>query len=139
MSSRTKSRKRAVDALYAADLRDAMATDLLEQTKQSVIDHQNQDEIFDFANHLVQGVLANQLDIDALLESVSQNWPIDRMPAVDRAILRVACYEIAFDTQTPAQVIIAEAVDLAGELSTDDSSTFVNGVLAAIAATRKPI
>jgi len=139
VSSRTKSRKRAVDALYAAELRDAMATDLLEATKQSVIDHQNQDEIFDFANDLVQGVLANQLEIDALLESVSQNWPLERMPAVDRAILRVATYELAFASETPAQVVISEAVALASELSTDDSSTFVNGVLAAIAATRKPI
>lgn len=139
MSSRTKSRKRAVDALYAADLRDAMATDLLEQTKQSVIEHQNQDEIFDFANQLVEGVLANQLEIDALLDTVSQNWPLDRMPAVDRAILRVATFELVYESETPAQVVISEAVALAGELSTDDSSTFVNGVLAAIAATRKPI
>lgn len=128
-----------MDALYAAELRDAMATELLEQTKKTVIDHQNQDEIFDFANQLVEGVLSNQLEIDALLESVSQNWPLDRMPAVDRAILRVATYELAFAGETPAQVVISEAVELAGELSTDDSSTFVNGVLAAIAATRKPI
>jgi len=67
LSSRTKARKRAVDALYAAELRDVMATDLLEATKEQVADRQNQDEIFDFANQLVTGVLANQIEIDEIL------------------------------------------------------------------------
>lgn len=139
MSSRTKARKRAIDALYAAELRDGMATELLEATKEQVSDRQNQDEIFDFAMELVSGVLSNQLDIDEILSNVAQNWTLDRMPALDRAILRLAIYEISFGAATPAEVVISEAVALATELSTEDSPSFINGVLATVAATRKPI
>jgi len=138
LSSRTKARKRAVDALYAAELRDVMATDLLEATRDQVADRQNQDEIFAFANTLVIGVLANQIEIDEILAGVAQNWTLDRMPAVDKAILRVGIFEIAY-SDTPSQVAISEAVDLAQELSTEDSPAFINGVLATVAATRKPI
>lgn len=138
MSARSKARKRAVDALYAGELRDVMASDLLDATKEQVTDRQNQDEIFDFATELVNGVLANQLEIDEILSGVAQNWTLDRMPALDKAILRVGIYEIAFGG-TPAEVAISEAVDLAQELSTEDSAAFVNGVLATVSATRKPI
>ena len=139
MSSRTKARKRAVDALYAAELRDGMATDLLEATKDQVADRQNQDEIFDFALELVSGVLSNQIEIDEILANVAQNWTLDRMPALDRAILRMAIFEIVYGNNTPAEVAISEAVELATELSTEDSPAFINGVLATVAATRKPI
>lgn len=116
-----------------------MATELLEATKTQVEDRQNQDEIFDFASDLVTGVLSNQIEIDEMLANVAQNWTLDRMPAVDRAILRLAIFEIAFGHETPAEVAISEAVELATELSTDDSPAFINGVLATIAAARKPI
>lgn len=139
MSSRTKARKRAVDALYAAELRDGMATELLQATKDQVTDRQNQDEIFDFATELVSGVLTNQIEIDEILANVAQNWTLDRMPALDRAILRLGIYEIAFGESTPAEVAISEALALATELSTEDSPAFINGVLATVAATRKPI
>jgi N utilization substance protein B len=138
LSARTKARKRAVDALYAAELRDGMATELLEETKQQVEDRQNQDEIFSFASELVIGVLSNQLEIDETISSMAQNWTLDRMPAVDRAILRLAVYEINFAELEPA-IAISEAVSLANELSTDESGAFVNGVLSAVVATRKPI
>jgi len=138
LSARTKARKRAVDALYAAELRDGMATELLEETKQQVEDRQNQDEIFSFANELVTGVLSNQLEIDETISSMAQNWSLDRMPAVDRAILRLAVYEINFADLEPA-IAISEAVSLANELSTHESGAFVNGVLSAVVATRKPI
>ena len=138
MSARSKARKRAIDALYAAELRDGMATELLAETKSQVDDRQNQDEIFDFALELVTGVLTNQIEIDETISSMAQNWSIDRMPAVDRAILRLGIFEIVIAGTEPA-VAISEAVALANELSTDDSGTFVNGVLAAVAATRKPI
>ncbi len=139
MSARTKSRKRAVEALYAADLRDAMATDILAEMRTAMSDRQNQDAIFDFAEILVSGVLKNQIEIDQRINSLSQNWPMDRMPAVDRAILRLACFEILYLTDTPAAVAVSEAVEIASDLSTDDSPAFINGVLAAILATRKPI
>jgi N utilization substance protein B len=138
LSSRSKARKRAVDALYAAELRDGMATDLLAETKTQVEDRQNQAEIFDFALELVTGVLSNQIEIDETISAMAQNWSLDRMPAVDRAILRLGIYEISFAGIEPA-IAISEAVSLANELSTDESGTFVNGILAAVAATRKPI
>jgi N utilization substance protein B len=115
-----------------------MATELLAETKSQVDDRQNQDEIFDFALELVTGVLTNQIEIDETISSMAQNWSLERMPAVDRAILRLGIFEIAIAGTEPA-VAISEAVALANELSTDDSGTFVNGVLAAVAATRKPI
>lgn len=138
MSSRSKARKRAVDALYAAELRDGMATELLSETKSQVEERQNQDNIFDFALELVTGVLSHQIEIDETISAMAQNWSLDRMPAVDRAILRLGIYEIAYAGTEPA-IAISEAVALASELSTDDSGTFVNGILAAVAATRKPI
>ena len=139
MSARTKSRKRAIEALYAADLRGALATELLEETRLNVADRQNQEEIFGYAQELVIGVLSHQVDIDQRISALSQNWAIDRMPALDRAILRLACFEILFGKDTPAEVAISEAVEIAGELSTGESPSFINGVLAAILATRKAI
>jgi N utilization substance protein B len=139
VSARKKGRKRAIDALYAGELRGEDALALLAQTRHSVENHQNQDEIFEFADHLVQGVLTHKNEIDQILSNLSQNWDLERMPAVDRAILRLATFELAFDTQSPAAVVIAEAVDLSKELSTSDSPGFVNGILASVVATRKPI
>lgn len=139
MSSRTKSRKRAIEALYAADLRDTLASEVLDQSRQALSDRQNQDEIFDYAEKLVDGVLTNQLEIDQKITTLSQNWSLERMPALDRAILRLACFEILYSAETPAEVAIAEAVEIARELSTEESPGFINGVLAAILATRKAI
>ncbi len=136
MSSRTKARKRAVDALYAAELRDDLASELLEQTRLSVADRQNQEEIFDYATLLVTGVLLHQLEIDELISAFSQNWPIDRMPVIDRSILRVATFEICYHSDIPIPVAISEAASLATVLSTEDSAGFINGILASIAATR---
>jgi len=115
-----------------------MATELLSETKSQVEDRQNQDTIFDFALELVTGVLSHQIEIDETISAMAQNWSLDRMPAVDRAILRLGIYEITYAGTEPA-IAISEAVALASELSTDDSGTFVNGILAAVASTRKPI
>ena len=102
-------------------------------------DRQNQDAIYEFAEELVTGVLKHQLEIDEKISSLSQNWSMDRMPALDRAILRLAAYELMFGSETPSEVVISEAVELAGELSTENSATFVNGVLSAISSTQRPI
>ena len=139
MSARTKSRKRAIEALYAADLRDCMASDILEEMREAMSERQNQAEIYEFARTLVNGVLKHQIDIDEKIASLSQNWSLERMPALDRAILRVACFEILFASETPAEVVVSEAVELASELSTSDSPGFINGVLAGVLATRKAI
>ena len=136
MSARTKARKRAVDAIFAADLRKTPPLSLLELSKEQMQGHQNQDEIFDYARILVEGVVERHSDIDDQIETFSQGWTIDRMPALDKAILRVALWEILFNDEVPDAVAIDEAVELAKEYSTDDSGSFINGLLARISSTK---
>ncbi|MEN9872284.1 MAG: transcription antitermination factor NusB [Actinomycetota bacterium] len=130
MSARTKARKRALDALFAADVTGANPLTLLEDTRSEVGDRQNQEAIFDYAEMLVTGYLQNSDSIDTQLRMLADNWSLERMPNVDRAILRLASWEILYNDEVPSEVAIAEAVSLAGEYSTEDSSKFVNGVLA---------
>ena len=136
MSSRAKSRKRAVDAVFAADLRKISPITLLDEVAQLYADRQNQDEIFGYARRMVLGVVECNQEIDDLIETYSLDWSIDRMPAVDRAILRVAVWEILHNEEVPDAVAINEAVELAKEISTDDSPAFINGLLSKISATR---
>lgn len=85
------------------------------------------------ARRFVAGVHEHQAAIDARLEDVSDNWPVHRMPAVDRAVLRIAAYELLYEPDTPRAVVISEAVELAKKYSTQRSGGFINGVLAALA------
>ncbi len=130
MSARTKARKRALDALFASDVTGQNALALLEQTRSEVGDRQNQDAIFDYAEMLVTGYLQNADSIDTQLRMLADNWSLERMPNVDRAVLRLASWEILYNDEVPNEVAISEAVALASEFSTEDSSKFVNGVLA---------
>jgi len=136
VSARTKARKRAVDALFAADLRDLMASDLLDEAEQQSEDRASQVEIFGYAREAVNGVLLHQTEIDDQLETYAQGWSLGRMPALDRAILRLATWEIMFNDDIPDAVAIDEAVELAKEYSTDNSAGFVNGLLGKIVSTR---
>ena len=136
MSARTKARKRAIDAVFAADLRKISPLTLLENTADLVADRQNQDEIFGYARTIVDGVIEHNEEIDDLLETYSQGWSLDRMPNLDRAILRVAVWEILHNDDVPDPVAINEAVELAKELSTDDSGSFINGLLSRISSTK---
>ena len=136
MSARTKARKRAVDALFAADLRDGMPNELLDEAEQASEDRASQGEIFSYAREAVLGVLKHQVEIDDQLETYAQGWSLNRMPALDRAILRLATWEIMFNEQVPDAVAIDEAVELAKEYSTDSSAGFVNGLLGKIVSTR---
>lgn len=132
MTARTKARKRALDVLYESELRgsDPVAT-LAERLAQS------DPPIPEYAVELVEGVVAARAAIDAVLSSVSVDWPLERMPAVDRNILRIGTYELLFRAgEVPEGVAISEAVSLATALSTDESPKFVNGVLARVAADR---
>ena len=133
MSSRSKSRKRALDALYAAGIRNSDAVALLQDTAAGVSDRQNQTAIFDYAEAIVIGVTSNLAQIDNDLRQISDGWALERMPNIDRSILRLGAWEILFNSEVPNEVAIAEAVTLAGEYSTDDSPKFVNGVLARLA------
>ncbi|MEY4321542.1 MAG: hypothetical protein RL167_270 [Actinomycetota bacterium] len=136
MSARTKARKRAIDAVFAADLRKISPLTLLENTADLVADRQNQDEIFGYARTIVDGVIEHNEEIDDLLETYSQGWSLDRMPNLDRAILRVAVWEILHNDDVPDPVAINEAVELAKELSTDESGSFINGLLSRISSTK---
>lgn len=136
MSFRTKARKRALDALYAAIVTGADAGLLLKQAQESVVDRENQDRIFDYAEAIVLGYQANAEAIDSQLAALAQGWTPERMPAVDRALLRLASWEIVYNDEVPNEVVIAEAVSLAAELSTDDSAKFINGVLAKLIKTQ---
>lgn len=133
MSARTKARKRALDALYAAGVRKDNALILLRETSEEVEDRQNQEAIFDYAEMLLTGYFANAEQIDNELKMLADGWALERMPNVDRAILRLAAWEILHNEDVPNEVAIAEAVALASEYSTDDSPKFVNGVLARLA------
>jgi N utilization substance protein B len=126
----------ALDAVFAADLRKINPLLLLAATADEQLDRQNQEEIVGYARQIVEGVTANFAEIDDRIEAFSHKWSVERMPAVDRAILRVACWEILFNEEVPDGVAISEAVQLAAELSTEDSGTFVNGLLGAIAGTK---
>ncbi|MEN9608581.1 MAG: hypothetical protein RLZZ06_512 [Actinomycetota bacterium] len=138
MSARTKARKRAVDAIFAADLRKVSPEELLELTRVQVSDRQNQDEIFGYASEIVRGIIENHEEVDELLETYAEGWSIERMPNVDRAILRVGIWEILY-SDTPDAVVVNEAVELAKEYSTEESGGFINGLLSRVAGTRKAL
>ncbi len=133
MSSRSKSRKRALDALYASEIRGGEPLALLQETAGSVADRQNQEAIFDYAESMITGFDANKLLIDNELRQLADGWALERMPSIDRAILRLGAWEILYNPDVPNEVAISEAVALASEYSTDDSPKFVNGVLAKLA------
>ena len=137
MSARVKARKRALDAVFAADIRKISPLLLLDDVAVLTSDRQNQEEIFSYARTIVQGIVDHHDEIDDLLETYSQGWSLDRMPHLDRAILRVAVWEILFNPEVPDGVAVNEAVELAKELSTDDSGAFVNGLLSRISSTNK--
>lgn len=139
MSARTKARKRALDALFAAGLRNQNPLELLRETAESVEGHQNQEAIFDYAETLVTGFQAHASEIDAELTALSDGWSIERMPALDRSLLRMGAWEILYNPEVPDEVAISEAVSLAGEYSTDDSPKFINGVLARLSKSRQTL
>ncbi len=128
MSARSKARKRALDALYEADIRGSAPSDVLAATTQRRSD-EGQAAMNAYVTELIDGVTLHREYIDELLGSYSMGWSLERMPAVDRAILRIGAYELLWRDDVPDAVAIDEAVSLAQELSTDESSSFVNGLL----------
>ncbi|MCF8548472.1 MAG: transcription antitermination factor NusB [Pontimonas sp.] len=135
MSARHKARKRAVDILFSADINDQPLEDALVSAETRSNNEPERSSSWDYAKTIVEGVLAHREAVDQLLRDTSQSWPLERMPTVDRAVLRVATWELLHNPDIPAAVAIAEAVDLVNELSTEASSGFVHGILAAISKT----
>ncbi|NHC14021.1 transcription antitermination factor NusB [Motilibacter deserti] len=124
MSARHKARKGALDVLFEAEQRgrDALTT-LAEKVQRA------DPPVAAYAAELVEGVSAHRAAIDAVLAEHAQGWELDRMPAVDRNVLRIGAYELLYRDDVPGAVVVSEAVLLVGELSTDESPGFVNGLL----------
>jgi N utilization substance protein B len=131
MPARRKARKRALDVLYEADLRDLppgqVMTTYLDRIEKPRPDH------LDYTIGLVEGVAKNLDRIDELIGSYAEGWTIDRMPVVDRNLARIAVYELLYVGEIDDPVAISEAVELAKQMSTDDSPRFLNGILGRIA------
>jgi len=126
VSARRKARKRALDFLYEADIRSASAIELLGSREASELSER------DYVMELLVGVETNKVKIDELITTYAQGWDMDRMPAIDRNILRIALFEILFKSDLDDQIAASEAVEIATELSTDDSAKYINGVLGRI-------
>ncbi len=129
--AQTKARKAALDILYAADLRGTGLVETLMEVRSF-----GEATLRDLTVSLVHGVASNQPDIDRRISaSLAGGWTLERMPAIDRNLARLAVFELDH-TDTPPSAVIAEAVKLAEELSTDDSPPFLNGLLARALATK---
>ena len=132
MSARTKARKRALDILFSADVRgDEVAVALAAEAKRAASEPAREASLL-YAREVVDGIIDHRDEIDELITTHSRDWKLERMPAVDRALLRIGVWEILFNAEVPTAVAIDEAVELAKEFSTDDSGAFVHGVLARV-------
>ncbi|WP_448072219.1 transcription antitermination factor NusB [Georgenia yuyongxinii] len=134
MSARSKARRRALDVLFEADQkgRGTTAEDLLSLLAERELVTVAQGPFPPYAGEIVRGVAAHRAEIDELLSTYSHGWSLERMPVVDRCILRLGTWEVLHNDDVPDAVAIDEAVALAAELSTDDSPAFVNGLLGRI-------
>jgi N utilization substance protein B len=124
MAARSKARKRALDLLFASELRGEPVTEALDRAIAEGDGPTN-----DYTVTLVRGVVEHQDRIDALLSQFAEGWTLGRMPAVDRNVLRIGLYELLHADDVPDAVAVSEAMALVRDLSTDDSPAFVNGVL----------
>jgi N utilization substance protein B len=135
VSARTKARKRALDILYAADVRQITIAQSLANEAERAASEPSRAASWLYAREIVDGVVDHAEEIDELITTYSQGWTLSRMPVVDRAILRIGIWEILFNDAVPHAVAIDEAVESAKTLSTDDSAGFINGLLGRIAQT----
>lgn len=126
MSARSKARKRALDFLYEAEIKKVKAIDLFQSRGASELSQEP------YVSTLLLGVAEHLLKIDELITTYAQEWDMDRMPAVDRNILRIAIYEILWVAEIDLKIACDEAVELAKSLSTEESSSYINGVLGRI-------
>ena len=127
MSARSKARKAALDLLYESDIRNRPATDLLNE-RLTALDFL----IREYTRNLILGVVENKAKIDEIILMRAKGWDLDRMPVIDRNILRLGTFELLWSEEIPANVAINEAVELAKSLSTEESASYINGVMAAI-------
>lgn len=134
MPARSKARKRALDVLFEAEMQGAEVSATLARRLAMADPPLNE-----YTVRLVEGVIAHRERIDELLSTYAVGWTLDRMPAVDRNVLRIGVYEIVYRDDVPDAVAINEAVNLARDFSTDDSPAFVNGLLGRIASVKSSL
>ena len=127
MSARTKARKRALDVLFAAEMRGEPAMEALERAIA-----ENDGPLNEYTSTLVRGVVEHQARIDELLEQYAEGWTLARMPGVDRNVLRLGAFELLYADDVPDAVAMSEAIALVSDLSTEESPQFVNGVLGSL-------
>jgi transcription antitermination protein NusB len=124
VSARGKARNRALDVLFEAEQRSVSPFDVLRARREKT------DQIVNpYTVDIVEGVMSRQAAIDEFLETYSQGWSLERMPSVDRIILRIGTWELLYNDDVPDGVAVSEAVALAKTLSTDESPQFINGLL----------
>ena len=138
MSARSKARKQALDLLYESDIRGNDALQILE-SRDVPDEGPDARPIREFTRELIMGTVENRRKIDELIMTYAQGWDMDRLPAVDRNILRIGIFEILWSTNVPVSVAIDEALNLARELSSDESSKYIHGVLGRIASLKDSI
>ncbi len=138
MSARSKARKQALDLLYEADIRGGSALEIL-QSRDIPEEGPDARPIRDFTKELISGISDNTRKIDELITTYAQGWDMDRLPAVDRNILRLAIYEIIWSSDLADGIAIDEALTLAKELSTDESAGYIHGVLGKISSIKESI
>jgi N utilization substance protein B len=129
IGSRREARERAFGLLYEAETKEVRVSTIVAELPV------RPDE---FTVELVEGVEAHQTDLDETIRRLARDWKLERMPALDRALLRLGAYELAHRPEIPTGAVISEAVELAKRFSTDESGRFVNGMLAAVAAEVRP-
>lgn len=138
MSTRSKARKQTLDLLYEADIRGTSAADLM-MLRGVVEEGPDSRPIREYTKLLIDGVVLNKRKIDELITTYAQGWDMDRLPAVDRNILRLGIYEIVWSSDLDDGVAIDEAIKLAKDLSTDDSASYIHGVLGKISMIKESI
>lgn len=124
MAARSKARKRALDVLFECEVRRLPLGETLDERVLAA-----EPPVNDYTVTLVRGVAEHQARIDELLSTYAQGWSLERMPAVDRNVLRIGVFEVLYVEDVPDAVAVSEAMALVRDLSTDESPTFVNGVL----------
>ena len=133
MSARSKARKQALDILFESDIRQSSASELLE-SRLVVEEGPDARPMREFARALVTGVIAHRRKIDELISTYAQGWDMDRLPIVDRNILRIAIYEILWGEEVSDAIAVDEALTMAALLSTEESAGYIHGVLGRISS-----
>jgi N utilization substance protein B len=138
VSARSKARKQALDILYESDIRNSDALAILE-SRDVVEEGPDARPIREYTRELIAGVTANKRKVDELIATYAQGWDMDRLAAVDRNILRLGIYEIIWSDELADGIAIDEAITLAKDLSTEDSATFIHGLLGKISSIKESV